>query len=301
MRTASHPKQSELIAIATVLMATIALSIDVMLPALGAIASEFGVSDDNRRQLVIICLFVGLAGGQLVFGPLSDSIGRRPAIVIGAVVFAVGGLVCATASTFEQLLAGRILQGCGAAGPRIVTVALIRDRFQGAAMARIMSIIMGIFIMVPVLAPSVGQVLLAFMPWRSLFGLLSVICVWGVVWLLLRQPETLYEKRPFKTTFLFKAVLEVITDKRAIAFTTAGGLCYGALMGYINSSQQLFQETYNVGGLYAVLFGAAALFISAATLTNAHLVKQFSIDHICIYAVYALVAWSLFVVISLLF
>ncbi|MEM8977009.1 MAG: MFS transporter, partial [Pseudomonadota bacterium] len=125
MRTASYPKQSELIAIATVLMATIALSIDVMLPALGAIALEFGVSDDNRRQLVIICLFVGLAGGQLFFGPLSDSIGRRPAIVIGAVVFAIGGLVCATASTFEQLLVGRILQGCGAAGPRIVTVALI--------------------------------------------------------------------------------------------------------------------------------------------------------------------------------
>ena len=300
MSPTNHPRRPELIAIATVLMATIALSIDVMLPALGDIASEFGVIDDNRRQMVIICLFVGLAVGQLFFGPLSDSIGRRPAVAIGAGLFAVGGLVCATASTFDAMLAGRILQGCGAAGPRIVTVALIRDRFQGAAMARIMSIIMGIFIMVPVLAPSLGQALLVFMPWRGLFGLLSVICVSGVVWLLLRQPETLQKKRPFAPLVLFAAVREVLTDKRAIAFTLAGGLCYGALMGYINSSQQLFQGTYGVGTRYALLFGAAALFISAATLTNARLVKRYSMDKICVCAVFALVAWSVGVVVMLL-
>lgn len=205
MKPTQNPGRSELIAIATVLMATIALSIDVMLPALGDMASEFGVTDSNRRQLVIITLFLGLAFGQLIFGPLSDAIGRRPSITLGAVLFATGGLICALSSTFEGLIAGRVLQGIGAAGPRIVMVALIRDRFEGAAMARVMSIIMGIFIMVPVLAPSVGQVLLVFMPWRGLFGLLSVICLSGATWLLLRQPETLVQRRPLELGGWFRA------------------------------------------------------------------------------------------------
>ena len=287
-----HPDGPEFIAMATVLMATIALSIDVMLPALGEMASEFGV-ESNQRQLVIVALFVGLAAGQLVFGPMSDSIGRRPAITIGAVLFAVGGLICAMATTFETLLAGRLLQGFGAAGPRIVTVALIRDRFEGARMARVMSIIMGIFIMVPVLAPSLGQALLLLMPWRGLFTLLSVICVCGALWLLARQPETILEKRSFRMRSFLASFFEVLADRRAIAFTLAGGLCYGALMGYINSSQQLFQETYQVGALYAVLFGFAALFISGATLTNARLVKRFAMDRICVLAISGLIIWSL--------
>jgi DHA1 family bicyclomycin/chloramphenicol resistance-like MFS transporter len=287
-----QPGRPEFIAMATVLMATIALSIDVMLPALGEMATEF-IVESNQRQLVIVVLFLGLAAGQLVFGPLSDSVGRRPAITLGAVLFAIGGLVCAMAPTFEVLIAGRLLQGIGAAGPRIVTVALIRDRFEGAAMARVMSIIMGIFIMVPVLAPSLGQFLLLVMPWRGLFILLSVICMSGTVWLLLRQPETLAEKRPLRPRVFAASVVEVLRDRRAIAFTLAGGLCYGALMGYINSSQQLFQETYDVGKLYAVLFGGAALFISAATLTNARLVKHFTMEQICVVAVSGLIVWSL--------
>lgn len=292
MPTAKQPSHSEFIAIAAVLMATIALSIDVMLPALGEMASEFGVQS-NQRQLVIVALFIGFAVGQLIFGPLSDHIGRRPAITLGACLFAVGGLVCAMAPTFEVLIAGRVLQGVGGAGPRIVTVALMRDRFEGAAMARVMSIIMGIFIMVPVLAPSLGQGLLLIIEWRSLFTLMSVICVGGTVWLLLRQPETMTQSRRFSAKRLIAEIVEVLRDKRAMAFTVSGGLCYGALMGYINSSQQLFQDTYNVGNLYAVLFGAAAIFISAATLTNARLVKHIPMARICVLAVMALIFWSL--------
>lgn len=293
MKTSDNPKRAELIAIASMLMATIALSVDVMLPALGDMAREFGASDENQRQLVIISLLVGLTVGQLIFGPLSDRIGRRPAITIGATIFTIGGLVCATASTFEILISGRILQGVGAAGPRIVTVALIRDRFRGAEMAHVISIIMGIFIMVPVLAPSIGQGLLFFMPWRGLFGVLSAICVVGTSWLLLRQPETLVEERGLNARTLGIGIWEVLNDSRAMAFTLAGGLCYGGLMGYINASQQLFQDLYGVGNLYALLFGGSASFISAATLTNARLVKRFAMGKICIIAVGSLIVWSL--------
>ncbi|MEM0908508.1 MAG: multidrug effflux MFS transporter [Pseudomonadota bacterium] len=273
-------------------MATIALSIDVMLPALGEIASEFGIAHDNRRQLVIVTLFVGLAAGQLIFGPLSDAIGRRPAITVGAVIFAVGGGVCALSSTFEGLIAGRLLQGFGAAGPRIVTVALMRDRFEGRAMAQVMSIIMGTFIMVPVLAPSLGQALLVFMSWRGLFGFLSVVCLLGTVWLLLRQPETHVDRQRLGAKTLKIAARQVVTDRCAMAYTLAGGFCYGALMGYIGSSQQLFQETYRVGDLYVILFGVSAAFVSAATFTNSILVKHVTMEGICVVAVGALVAWS---------
>lgn len=135
-------------------MATVALSIDVMLPALDGIARELGAAAGNERQLIILALFAGLTVGQLVFGPVSDSVGRRPAILAGVGLHVPGSAVCAAATSFEVLLAGRVLQGFGEAGPRIVTVALIRDRLAGAAMARVLSPIVGIFILVPVLAPA---------------------------------------------------------------------------------------------------------------------------------------------------
>ncbi|MEM8801838.1 MAG: multidrug effflux MFS transporter [Pseudomonadota bacterium] len=293
MRSSSYPSQPEFIALATLLMATVALSIDVMLPALGVMADEFDVTEGNQRQWVIVAVFVGLGVGQLGFGPLSDATGRRPAIVLGAVLFAAGAVICATAPSFELLIAGRVLQGFGAAGPRIVTVALIRDRFQGVAMARVMSIIMGVFISVPVFAPSVGQGLLLVMPWRGLFGILAALCVSGAVWLLVRHPETLAEKRSLNVKRITSAAGEVLADRRAMGFTGAAGLCYGALMGFIISSQQLFQEAYNVGAQYAVWFGVSAAFVGVATVTNAKLVNRFALDRICIVAVALLCLWSL--------
>ena len=293
MQPRSFPSKSELLALATLLMATVALSIDVMLPALGMIALEFGVAEGNRRQWVIVAVFVSLAIGQMIFGPLSDATGRRPAIVLGAALFVAGGLMCAMATSFEFLIAGRVLQGFGAAGPRIVTVALIRDRFDGVAMARIFSIIMGVFIMVPVFAPSVGQALLLVMPWRGLFGVLAVLCLLGAVWLLLRHPETLAEKQSLNIRRIASAAREVLADRRAMSFTFAAGLCYGALMGFVLSSQQLFQEAFAVGEQYAVWFGASAIFVGLATVTNAQLVNHFAMDRICIAAVGVLCLWAL--------
>ena len=227
MRIAKAPSILETVAISALLMATVALSIDVLLPALGLMATELGVDAGNSRQLIITFVFLGLAAGQLVFGPLSDSIGRRPAIAIGVGLFALGGLTCALAQSFEMLLAGRFLQGIGAAGPRLVTTAMIRDRFSGREMARIMSFVIGIFILVPVIGPSIGQALLLFLPWRGLFNLLSVVTVLGVVWLYLRQPETLVTPRPFRPTPILRAFVEVLRDRFAMAYSFASGLCYG--------------------------------------------------------------------------
>jgi DHA1 family bicyclomycin/chloramphenicol resistance-like MFS transporter len=290
MMRAKAPGRTELVAIAAILMATVALSIDIILPALGEVASELGIADNNQRQWIVTTLFLGLTAGQLFFGPLSDAVGRRPSIVMGVAVFVLGSLICALAPSFEVMMVGRVVQGLGAAGPRIVTVALIRDRFEGREMARVMSVIMGVFIMVPVLAPLVGQALL--MPWRGLFGVLSAICLGGGAWLLLRQPETLGEPQPLQVGRLLAASHEVLTSARPMAYTLAGGCCYGALMGYVNSSQQLFQDLFRVGDLYALVFGASAAFISAATLVNAQLVRHYGMERICILAVAALLAWS---------
>ena len=290
------PKQAsipELVAIASLLMATVALSVDIMLPALDDMARELGAAAGNDRQHVILALFAGFTLGQLVFGPLSDSVGRRPSIFAGVALYVLGSAVCASATSFETLIAGRVLQGVGAAGPRIVTVALIRDRLAGAEMARVMSLIMGLFIMVPVLAPALGQLLLFVMPWRGLFVVLSVLCVTAGVWLALRQGETLEEPRALRPGLLGRAFLEVLTSAKPMLFTVAGGCCYGALMGYINASQQIFQDLFDVGDRYVVLFGASAAFISSATLINSRLVKRFRPETVCRTAVAVQLIWTI--------
>jgi len=291
-RPASPPGIPEVVAIAAILMATVALSIDIVLPALSDMAADLAVSGQNQRQWIVTALFVGLTFGQLLFGPLSDSIGRKPAILAGISVFVLGSLICATSRSFETMMAGRLVQGLGAAGPRIVTVALIRDRFEGAAMARIMSLIMGVFILVPVLAPALGQAILVVLPWRGLFVVLSAISLAGGTWLVLRLPETLSRRKPFDLRAIGSDSAFILTRVEPMAYTLAGACCYGALMGYINSSQQLFQDLYDVGDLYAVVFGLSAAFISAATLANARLVTLFAMRRICIYAIAALLVWS---------
>jgi len=287
------PKQSELIAICAILMSSVALSIDIMLPALGEIAEAFDLTINNDRQLTVVVLFLGLTFGQLLFGPLSDTTGRKPMIYTGLAVFCAGTVLCVFSTSFEMLLSGRILQGFGAAGPRIVTVALIRDRFEGERMAQIMSIIMGIFIFVPILAPSLGQALLFLMPWRGLFAFVACVGLIGGVWLALRQEETLRNKVNVSFGTYFSATGELVRSRTAMAYSIAGALCYGALMGYINTSQQLFQDTYSLGDKYALWFGASAAFISAATFINAKLVATFRMESVCVAAIGILVVWSL--------
>ena len=228
----------EYIALNATLMCLVALSIDLVLPALGTMAQDLKITSDNHRQLVITALFVGLAIGQLAYGPLSDSYGRKPAIIVGSVVFCIGCLLSATASTLEGMLAGRLVQGLGAAGPRIVAVAMIRDRYQGAEMARIMSLIMGVFIFVPMFAPALGQLLLVVMPWRALFLVTLVIAIVGVLWLVLRQAETLVDPVPFSVSRMVGAAREFFRSRVSVWFTIAGAFAYGALMGFVNASQQ---------------------------------------------------------------
>ena len=287
------PRRPEFVALSALLMSSVALSVDIMLPALGEIARDFSLRDDNDRQFIIVALFLGLTFGQLLFGPLSDTLGRRPMILAGLGFFIAGAVVSAVAPSFEVMIAGRLMQGFGAAGPRIVTVAMIRDRFEGRPMAEILSLVMGIFIFVPIVAPSLGQALLFLIPWRVLFLVLAIIGMVAASWLLLRQPETLAHPTPLSLQAYLGSTKAVILSPVAMAYTVAGACCYGALLGYVNSAQQLFQDVYRLGDAFALWFGVSAAFVSLATFVNSRLVQRYAMEKICIAAIAVLLVWSL--------
>ncbi len=267
----------EFVALMALMISLVALSIDALLPALAEIGVDLGAGRGNDPQLVISALFLGLAVGQLVYGPLSDATGRKPAIYAGIALFIVGCLMSTVATSFPVMLAGRFLQGIGVAGPRIVTIALVRDRYEGRAMARIMSLVMAVFIMVPVLAPAIGQGILLIASWRAIFGVLLGLAVIALVWFGVRQPETLARGRrvPFSPGPIARAVREVCVNRIAIGYTVAAGLIFGAFIGYLTSSPQIFQGQYGLGRLFPVYFAALAVAFGAASYLNSRLVMRF--------------------------
>jgi DHA1 family bicyclomycin/chloramphenicol resistance-like MFS transporter len=270
------PPRAEFVALIALTMSLVAMSIDAMLPALPAIAADLRAADPNDRQLVLTAFFAGLTIGQLISGPLSDSVGRKLTIYVGIGLFIAGGVLCALAVSFPMILLGRSLQGLGAASPRIVSVAMVRDLYQGRRMARVMSFVMAIFILVPILAPSIGQLVLFVASWRAIFVALVGMAVVAVVWTALRQPETLPPERrlPFSTRSLARAVIECVRNRTTLCYMTASGLMFAAFIAYLGTSQQIFQEIYGLGPMFPIAFGALAVAIGAASLTNARLVMR---------------------------
>lgn len=267
----------EFVALTASMIALVALSIDTMLPALATIGQELGAKQANDNQLIISLLFLGMALGQLIYGPLSDSTGRKPAIYLGFIVFIIGCLLAIFAPTFQLLLIGRFLQGMGVAGPRSVATALVRDQYEGRGMARVMSFVMAVFILVPIVAPSIGQVILLFSSWRGIFVLFLLLALIVSIWFALRQPETLpLERRtPFTATRLRHAFAEVLTNRIAFGYTITAGLISGAFVGYLNSAQQIFQQVYGLGERFPLYFAMLALGSGTASYLNGRLVLQY--------------------------
>ena len=285
----------EFVARTAMMNSLVALSIDAMLPALQEIGADLGVQQENDAQLVISALFLGLAVGMLIYGPISDSTGRKPPIYVGFALFVLGCLLSATATSFTVMLAGRFLQGLGAAGPRIVMIALVRDGYEGRAMARIMSLIMAVFILVPALAPAIGQGILLVAHWRAIFGVLLGLALISLVWFAFRQPETLVPGRrvPFSMLSIGRAIRETCTHRTAFGYTIAAGLVFGAFIGFLNSAQQIFQGQYGLGNLFPLYFAVLALSIGGASIVNARLVVRFGMRRLSGLALTALTGLSL--------
>lgn len=270
----------EFVSLMALLISLVALSIDAMLPALTDIGLDLGTTDANQAQLIVSVLFLGLALGQVVYGPLSDAIGRKKPIYAGLAIYFIGTILCVFAESFAAMLVGRFLQGLGVAGPRIVTIALVRDQYEGRAMARIMSLIMAVFIIVPALAPALGQGILELADWRAIFGLLLILAAAAFLWFSLRQPETLPPGRrlPWSARRFATGLLETLRNPKAIGYTITAGLVFSGFIGYLTVAPQIFQAQYGLGAQFPLYFGALALAIGAAALLNARMVMKYGMQ-----------------------
>jgi DHA1 family bicyclomycin/chloramphenicol resistance-like MFS transporter len=282
----------EFVALIASMMALTALSIDVMLPALPAISGTFSILDPNERQWMVTAYLLGFAIGQPLCGPLSDRFGRKPVLIAGLCLFAVGSLGAVLAPSFAALLCSRVAQGLGSASPRTMAVAIVRDRFAGRAMARVMSFVMMVFIVVPILAPALGEGILALAPWRWIFGFLAAAGLLALAWSALRLPETRHreDRLPLSAGALAGVLRTILSDRCAVGYTIALGFMFGNLMSYIGSAQQIFVDTYGLGRLFPVAFGSIACFMALASLVNSQLVMRLGMRRISHSALLAYIA-----------
>jgi DHA1 family bicyclomycin/chloramphenicol resistance-like MFS transporter len=283
----------EFVALMATMTSLVALSIDSVLPALSQIGAYLEVTDSRQTHLIISVFFVGMALGQLYYGPLSDDKGRRYVIISGLIVFAIGSLVCINAESLEVMLIGRVIQAFGVSGPRVATLAVIRDKYEGEAMARVMSFIMMVFILVPMLAPIFGQTILFWFSWQHIFSSFLVYGLLIGLWFFIRQPETLpKEKRlPFSWSQLRISSKFILTHKLVMCYTLSSGTIFGAFLAYISSSQTLFQDIYDTGELFPMYFAMLAFSIGLASFINGNLVMRLGMRKLC---TWAMLGWLLF-------
>jgi len=266
----------EFVVLMAALQALGALGIDAMLPNLPAIGAALGVADENRRQLIITAYLLGLGGAQLIYGPLADRYGRRPVLLVGLALYVAFSLLAAFSPTFDLLLVARGLQGIGAAATRSIPVSVIRDRYAGREMARVMSLTSLVFMAAPIVAPSLGQLVLVLASWPWVFGLLAAVAVVLMVWSLLRLPETLHpqDRLPIRPREIAHAFSLAARNRTALCYVLGQTFLFGGLLGFINSSQQVFAEALGAGAQFPLVFAICASFVAIASLLNARLVMR---------------------------
>jgi DHA1 family bicyclomycin/chloramphenicol resistance-like MFS transporter len=265
-----------------IMMSLVALTIDIMLPAFPQMSQDLQLENENQIQLIISMVFLGMAIGQIFYGPISDALGRKPAIFIGFWVFVLGSFLCLFTEDIYWMSAGRMLQGIGLSANRIVCVAIIRDQFKGEEMAKVMSLIMSFFIIVPALAPSLGDILLEIINWKGIFLLILIVASATTLWFYLRQKETLAETHRIPLSFRnsFKALKEIYAHKKSRYFTIISGFILGLFLGYLNSIQQIVDKVYHQEKYFAIWFGVFALFIGTASFLNRKLVTLFGMENL---------------------
>ena len=293
----------EFVALMASLMSIVALSIDALLPALPEIGTALGVENPNDNQLLVTMIFLGLGFGQLIFGPLSDSFGRKPIVYIGFTLFIIANFICVTTKSFEMMIFGRVLQGVGLASPRTLSIAMIRDSYSGNYMAKVLSIVVMFFILVPVIAPTLGQFLLNYYNWESIFYVNLAFGLIIMLWFWKRQDETLSKNKRIKfTPMLFvNGSKEFMKHKNAVAFTLVSGFITGSFMVYLSTAQQIFEQQYNLGDKFPIIFASLAIAVGLATFLNSRYVVKFgmwriafagTIAYCIISLLYVILFWS---------
>ena len=267
----------EFVVLMAMTMALQALAIDAMLPALGQIAADLKVPDPNQRQLVVGIFLIAAGLGALVPGALADRYGRRPVLLVSLALYLVLSLGCALAQDFTTLLAMRAAQAIGSAGLSVLPSAIIRDRHGGDAMARQMSIISVIFMLVPMVAPTIGQAVLLVAGWRWIFALLAAMSLLVALWVFVRLEETLdpANRQPIQPMAIATNMVTAAADRSSFGYVVGAGLIMGALFGYVNCAQQLVGEHFGAGAMFPLIFGATALCMAFASFFNSRIVERF--------------------------
>ncbi len=268
--------ERELIVLMALLMSLQAFGIDAMLPALGVMGDDLG-APGNERQFVIGAYFLGSGIGAFFPGAFADRFGRRPVLAVGLIVYVLFSLACMLVTDFTTLIGLRLAQGLGCAGLSVVPAAIVRDRVGGDRMARLMSLIMMIFLVVPLVAPTIGQVILNLLGWRAIFGAMAVMGVLVGTWVWIRLPESLApeNRQDIEVPTILRNMGAALASRAAIGYVVGSALVFGSLFGFLNSSQQLIGEHFGAGQNFAIIFGAAVLGMVVANFTNARIVERF--------------------------
>lgn len=272
-RVLSRP---EFIALIAALMALNALAIDVMLPALPYMGHALGVVSENERQYVVSSYMLGMGIAVLAFGPLSDRFGRRAPLLVGIGIYIVAAIAAIFAPSFGILLALRFIQGMGAASVRVIAMSVVRDRYSGREMAEVMSLTFMVFMAIPIIAPGIGQILLLSGPWQTIFVFMGVLAAAFWLWTYRRLPETLplESRRPLTLSGIASSFKIVFTNRAAISYGLAGTFLFGALFGFISSSQQIYVDIYGLGVYFPVAFAAMAGLMAVSSFTNSKIVRR---------------------------
>jgi len=262
-----------------------ALSIDIMLPSLPAIGNSFGISSQRLQQVVTIFIF-GMFFGELLFGPISDRFGRRPLIITGTAVFLIGTLLCVFSKTYEQLLCGRLLQGLGAAGPKIVIKALLRDVYQGPALAQVFSLVYTLFVFVPMIAPLLGQGISALYDWHGIFWFLFAFAFFATAIFAIIQPETLLPENRLTLNPKTLAInsMRILAHQKVALIGVLTGIIFGMKLTYLSNAQQMFENYFGIVDLFPLFFALLATAICFAFFLNARLVMVFGGYKLCLFA-----------------
>nr|WP_299069543.1 multidrug effflux MFS transporter [uncultured Allomuricauda sp.] len=279
----------EFIALMAALMSIVALAIDAILPAISNIGVSIKSLDPIDNQLLITMIFLGLGVGQLFFGPLSDSYGRKPMVYLGFVLFGVASIICLFAPSLELMILGRILQGIGLSAPRTLAISIIRDTYKGDYMARVMSFVVAFFILVPVVAPAIGKIILDSFGWKAIFYSQLFFGFIVCIWFWKRQAETLHPeyKIPFSGSVFVNGVKEFVKYKETIVYTLMSGLVTGAFLVYLSAAQHVFENQYGLKEAFPYIFAGLAISIGLSTLLNGTLVMRFGMRKLSLLALLA--------------
>jgi len=277
-----RPGTREMTAMLAGLMALNAFAIDAMIPALPDIGRSLHVAQENDRQLVVIAYFIGFSSTQLVWGPLADRFGRKPVLAAGISLYALLALLCAFAGSFPLLIAGRVAMGASAAVTRVLVVAMVRDLFEAEAMARVMSLVFMTFMLVPVLAPNIGQLILLVASWRAIFAVLAGYALTMLTWSSWRLPETLHPeyRRSLRWSEMRSAITATVRDPQSRGYTLATTISFSALVAYISSIQQIVFDAFHFGQYIGLIFASIAAPMALASWLNSRVVGRFGLRRV---------------------